>query len=236
MERLAATRTRTERKDGRKRRLTSRARGMPTSARGCDRATQERKLRRPIPGSITTGTAPSLNRANTEARRGRPCRTMTSVRSPRLTPALRELRDPGADFRVQGGKTECQVVDVARGGAPARDLDGGPVRLARGHEGQVARDVCRLGGHARQARASRLPAQGPLSINQTVLAARRRENARRPIPRFVPSHDPCGRKRPEGSLRSRIARRKQAAVGLDTEYTELPGGHRAGRSRQREAL
>ena len=39
-----------------------------------------------MPGSMMTGTAPSLNRANTEAIRGSPGLTMTSARSPRATP------------------------------------------------------------------------------------------------------------------------------------------------------
>ena len=62
------------------------ASGMPSSTRGRERATQARKFFRPMPGSMMTGTAPSLNSAKAAAMSGRPCRTITNTRSPRCTP------------------------------------------------------------------------------------------------------------------------------------------------------
>jgi hypothetical protein len=63
------------------------ASGIPTTALGRVRFTHARKLEIPIPGSMMTGTAPSLKSAKAAAISGRPGFTMTSVRSPRSTPA-----------------------------------------------------------------------------------------------------------------------------------------------------
>src|ERR1017187_4291309 len=85
-EELTGTRTSTLRKARLHTRERNWAKGTATSARGRERATQERKFPSPIPGSMTTGTAPILNSANTEATSGRPGRTITRGRSPRRTP------------------------------------------------------------------------------------------------------------------------------------------------------
>ena len=102
---LTQTRISTLAKAERKTWPNSWASGMPSRTRGRDRATQARKFFRPMPGSITTGTAPSLNRAKTAAMSGRPCFTITSTRSPWCTPRPRS-RATQASTSVSSSRKE----------------------------------------------------------------------------------------------------------------------------------
>ena len=52
-----------------------------------------------------------------------------------------ELGAPGGDFGGEFGEGEGEVVDVAVAGAAPGDFEGGGVRLALGHEREVAGDV-----------------------------------------------------------------------------------------------
>src|ERR1035438_4760139 len=116
-EELTRTRTSTLRKARLHTRERNWAKGTATSARGRERATQERKFPSPIPGSMTTGTAPILNSANTEATSGRPGRTITRARSPRRTPpsASRERQASALrQYPMRLGPAQFEQTGMAR--------------------------------------------------------------------------------------------------------------------------
>ena len=65
---------------------------MPMNAPGSDSFTQLPKFFIPMPGSISTGTAPALNSAKVSAKKSRLGRTISTVRTPGPIPALSNPR------------------------------------------------------------------------------------------------------------------------------------------------
>ena len=68
------------------RRESSTATGSPIKAVGCIEATQRKKPARPMPGSMSTGTAPTLNTAKTKGMKRRLGLMSRLTRSPGPTP------------------------------------------------------------------------------------------------------------------------------------------------------
>ena len=68
---------------------------MPMKTSGAASRQHRPRLRRPIPGSISTGTTPALNRAKTSEKKSSPGRTITTARVPRRDPdRLQAMSDP----------------------------------------------------------------------------------------------------------------------------------------------
>ena len=80
----------------RKIRAKNLAKGIPMSASGLVLFTHRKKFLRPMPGSITTGQAPSKKSANTLTMSSYPGRTMTKTLSWGLMPRLRRKREHAA--------------------------------------------------------------------------------------------------------------------------------------------
>ena len=84
--RPTATSARTLRTGRGKRSRARCALGIPMNASGSTSSRQERRARLPIPGSISTGTAPTLKSAKTSAVKSRDGVTISTVRVPRTIP------------------------------------------------------------------------------------------------------------------------------------------------------
>ena len=102
-------------------------------------AAAERRI--PMPGSISTGTAPTLKRAKEAVKKSSDGGTISTVRVPRRMPMASKAFASPIALLVQLAERQVGVGDAV-GPVPAvRHDDREPVRIEGGHRFQVAGDV-----------------------------------------------------------------------------------------------
>ncbi len=156
--------------------------GMPMNASGSASARHLPRFRTPMPGSISTGTAPTLNRANVSAKKSGDGGTMSTVRVPRPMPDRGEAVRDGVGVGVQFGERDRAVFGLAFGlHAAAREVDRGPAGELGRHAHEVRRDVDRGIGHVSWTGFSRHCSAGWKPVLRSVIGCFARNSRTRMI-------------------------------------------------------